>query len=242
MMSLASLGLSVVLLGIGTGCKTSSSMTTADEMQPVASQEESGIPARSPEASPGLIDLSVYYTQPLGQPLHTDRANNDLASVPQGVQTLGGTTFDIRGLVQLAGSSLRGEFPERVDGIKVGLSCREIHIMHGTGFGAQSGETVAWLILHYENGDRRELKVNYGQHVLDWWQYPHDQAETPDSVVAWRGSNGAVDDWPSAEPTKIRLFKTTFDNPLPDVPIETVDYVSGMTLAAPFMVALSVAP
>ena len=38
----------------------------------------------------------------------------------------------------------------------------------------------------------------------------------------------------------LRLYKSTFENPQPNVEIETIDYVSAMTPAAPFMLGLTV--
>ena len=205
-----------------------------------------GIPARSAKAKPDLIDLGIYYTQALAKPLHTERPNNDLGSVPQGVHTLAETAFDIRGLIQLANTSLREQFPERVDRIKVNRPCQKLHLLHGTGWNAPEGTTIARLILHYENGESRELSVNYGQHVLDWWKYPYDKKEATDSVVAWLGSNGAVEAWRSqegfTEPIFIQLFKTTWANPLPNVTITSIDYVSTLTEAAPFILALTLEP
>tara|TARA_B100001971_G_C18219988_1_gene556456 strand:- start:62 stop:751 length:690 start_codon:yes stop_codon:yes gene_type:complete len=204
------------------------------------------IPARSAKAKADLIDLGIYYTQALTKPLHTERPNNDLRSMPQGVHVLAETAFDIRGLIQLANTSLREQFPERVDRIKVNRSCQKLHLLHGTGWNAPEGTAIARLILHYENGESRQLSINYGQHVLDWWKYPNDKKEATDSVVAWLGSNGAAEAWGSqegfTEPILIQLFKTTWTNPLPNAAIRSIDYVSTLTEAAPFILALTLEP
>ena len=39
---------------------------------------------------------------------------------------------------------------------------------------------------------------------------------------------------------RIRLFRVTWDNPSPDVEIRTLDFVSLMRVAAPFLVAITV--
>jgi hypothetical protein len=40
--------------------------------------------------------------------------------------------------------------------------------------------------------------------------------------------------------SSLRLYRTTFTNPQPDKEIVTMDYVSAMTEAAPFLVGLTV--
>ncbi len=41
---------------------------------------------------------------------------------------------------------------------------------------------------------------------------------------------------------KLRLFLSTFDNPRPDVEVPAIDFVSELTPAAPFLVAMTVEP
>ena len=36
------------------------------------------------------------------------------------------------------------------------------------------------------------------------------------------------------------LFRTSWDNPLPDVELKSIDFVSGMADPAPFLIAISV--
>ena len=80
------------------------------------------IEKRSPKAGPNLVDLSDYYDTSLDDDWF-QHPGHDLQDVPRGVQVLGGTPFDVRGLIQLAGSKsldVTGVvFPEAVKGIKV---------------------------------------------------------------------------------------------------------------------------
>ena len=54
--------------------------------------------------------------------------------------------------------------------------------------------------------------------------------------VAWVGQN------PQATKSgyHIRIFKSSFDNPKPDLQIKTIDYVSSLTPSAPFLLAVTV--
>jgi hypothetical protein len=38
----------------------------------------------------------------------------------------------------------------------------------------------------------------------------------------------------------LRLFLTTWTNTTPEVPIESIDYVSSMSVPAPFLIAITV--
>jgi hypothetical protein len=54
-----------------------------------------------------------------------------------------------------------------------------------------------------------------------------------DAEIAWHGSHAR---------SSISLFKYTWTNPLPNVAIDTIDFVSAMTRAAPFLVAITCEP
>jgi hypothetical protein len=54
------------------------------------------------------------------------------------------------------------------------------------------------------------------------------------STVAWSGFNSAR--------VVVRLYKTTWVNPLPETEIVSLDYVSAMTPSAPFLLAVTAEP
>ena len=193
---------------------------------------------RNPQLSPNLIDLSPHYNASLDEPLHT-KANprNNLSALPRGLQTLADVQFDLRGVVQLSSSRLKdldpdADYPERVNGIKVARHCRRLHFLHASGIAVADSVQIGSYIVHYADGQQREIPIVYGENVRDWWG-ASNEAKAPEQLqVAWTGRNGAT--------PRIRLFKTTWENPLPDLEVRTIDYVSKMTLAAPFLVALTV--
>ena len=54
--------------------------------------------------------------------------------------------------------------------------------------------------------------------------------------VAWRGQNAQS----KSTGRSIRLFLTTWTNVVPEMEIESIDYVAGMAVPAPFLIAISV--
>ena len=51
--------------------------------------------------------------------------------------------------------------------------------------------------------------------------------------IAWHGSHTR---------SGVSLFRYTWDNPLPQVAIDRIDFLSAMTKAAPFLVAVTCEP
>jgi hypothetical protein len=229
------------------------------------------IPPRDPQASPNMIDLTEYYNWGLTGTWHPSASfpegvqglENDLAELPTGIQTFADVEFDVRGLIQVAGTELQsvgGNYPERVNGIRVGQKFKNLHVLHATGWQAENGAVIGSYILHYVDGSEKEFEIVYGAHVLDWWAITDTAPSSDNSVVAWTGSNALAREiirssgqGPNIENLArllgmtaaddkdyIRLFKTTWENPNPDIEVESIDFVSRLTASAPFLVAMTV--
>ncbi len=169
--------------------------------------------------------------------------NNHLGALGTGRQTLNGVPFDVQGVIQLQGNEWKQRgynFPQSVQGIRVGAVGRKIHLLHAnSAFADPNGTTVANFIVHYSDGDEANFMIRQGVEVLDWWDWPEAPVKLPSSAyttVAWTGSNPASEH----QGARVRLFDTSFSNPHPEKQIESVDYNSAMAGAAPFMVALTV--
>ena len=63
--------------------------------------------------------------------------------------------------------------------------------------------------------------------------------ENGSAVVVWTGSKRAADQ-NLADLYSICLYKSARENPRPGVELESIDFVSSMSEAAPFLVALTV--
>ena len=196
------------------------------------------IPPRSPQASASLIDLTDFYNARFEGNWHGSVRDNDLSELPQGIQTLGGTEFDIRGIVQIAGGKYEVDrFPRRAEGIAVSGCIERIHFLHGTLWGHEEvfGTIIGQYVLRYSDGSSEERQLVLGEDVLDWFAVP-PEAATGGPVVAWRGAN----DLSRRIGVTIQLYKTTWENPRPDANILGLDFVSAGQTAAPFLVAITV--
>ncbi len=163
---------------------------------------------------------------------------NNLASLPVGTNSFGQVPFDVSGIIQLSGQQAiiaRRSFPEKALGIKVGAACAHIHILHGAGWSEVPHTIIATLALNYSDGTRREIPIVYGKHVYDWWEN-EDVPEDTQTIIAWTGMNRIS----RMFGTTLRIYKTTFANPHPGVPISTVDFISAKKESAPFLLGLTI--
>jgi hypothetical protein len=199
------------------------------------------------------IDLKPYVNAALTDSPASAVGNkgNNLSELPAGVNIYGGVPFDVEGFVQLGGKSListfHKNFPAKVDGIAIHKRCAKIYLLHAGDWvdTAEYGTAVARLVLHYEDGSQDQIDIVAGKDVFEFWSPlfttgagPEYSKMTPNTERAWTGSNRYIKQvWPDES---LILYKSGFANPQPDLTVSTVDYVSTMTGAAPFMVGLTV--
>ncbi len=199
------------------------------------------IAPRDPMASPDQLDLTNYY----GTSLNDDwfnHAGHDLHDVPQGLQLFGGVLFDVRGLIVLAGAkslAVSGlALPEALLGIPVGRKGKAIHFLQASAFvGGIAGTKIGEYVIHYKNGETRIANLVYGENMLDWWVDPAEGHVTKAEEV-WYGTNTAT----RSRGMRTRLIKFTWENPLQDVEISSMDFISMITNAAPMLIAVSIEP
>jgi hypothetical protein len=181
------------------------------------------------------VDLQPKANQKLKEPFHGSTDANDLAELKEGKQTLEGLKFNIgKSLIQLANENLKDQLPEKVEGIKVDAKFAKLHILQATGHSAEDGTVIAKYVLHYADKSEETIEVVYGKDVRDWWR--NDDAKEPTrGKVAWKGSNDSA----KSNGRSIWLFSLTWKNPKPDKKVVSIDYVSTLTEAAPFVVAMT---
>jgi len=204
------------------------------------------IPPRDPNARPNLVDLSAYYNVALNEDPHWQMGVplpgfGRLSQAPRGIQMFSGIEFDVRGFVQLNGAQLelranRLTTPREVDHIKVGQRARKLHFLHGTGWADPDGTVIGRYIIHFANGEQRQVPIILGADMYDWVlsSARRNQPASSASKLAWRGPN------PNGLDHDLGVYVKTWDNPLPDVVISQIDFVSEMHDAAPFLIALTV--
>ena len=202
-----------------------------------------GIASRDRAAPPGAIDLSAFYNGTLADAPRLGAAANDLSELPQGIQTFAGTVFDVRGKLHIVGLSPEREWPtnlDRIDGIHIQRRLDRLRFLHAAY--AQSkdiplGERIGHYRIHFANGQAVEIPLLYNQNISDWRALDHLPRELPEAVVAWRGDNPKSR--AQSHTDAFRLFKFTWQNPMPDVEIKSFDFVAEHQRTHPFLIALT---
>ncbi len=198
-------------------------------------------PAPETAPSPGLfapIDLSPHYVTKWD----TIRPGTSWSAVPKGEQVIDGVPFQLGGLIEVSGMGALQDakgFPTRVSGVVIGRKAGALHVIHGAGYAVPDSTTIGKLVLHYANGEKRSLPIQYGVHVRNWWVEKNETSSAlsdPDSRVAWTGTSAETDRYG----VTLRLMHTRFANPLPEETLQTVDVVSALSRATPVILGLTV--
>jgi serine/threonine protein kinase/class 3 adenylate cyclase len=192
------------------------------------------IPQRDPQLKPGLVDLSRFYNAALDEDWYGEPRSN-LATLPRGrTAVLAGTEFDLRGLIQLSSqmaATTRPGLPERVSGIPLSPKCQRLHFLHAALCLESDGTTIGTYVIRYADSQRVEVPIIYGNDLREWCFDYDPVREIRGAVVAWTGRN--------AGQHPVRLYKATWENPWPEINVVSLDFVSAMTDAAPFLIALT---
>jgi hypothetical protein len=212
---------------------------------------------RSPECGSNQVDI-VPWCDALPDapwffgPVSTDDRRNKVPGgetaasafgdlIRPGVQEHQGILFDVRGVIQLDGRLqpqgpgvrwLRS-YPREVAGIVVRRPARRLHFLAGTIGQAEAHAPVAVLRLRFASGQVEDMPLHYAEHV----------AAADDRVFTSARLHPRVPN-PSSDPTQViySLHHVCFTNPRSNAVIETIDFVSGMTLSHPYLLALTVQP
>ena len=174
---------------------------------------------RSKQAIPDLMDLTSYYTSSLKE--------GNLDSLPQGVQAFSRAAFDIRGMIQLAGTK-PSTHPNAIGGIAINYKGEKIDFLHGAAGRAEEDTVIGNYVLHYANGETKKIPLVYGRNTKNSFSGNSGSVLT-DAATAWTSET-------------VQVFKYTANNPLPGVEIKTMDFVSNNTQAAPFLIAMTIEP
>lgn len=187
-----------------------------------------------------LIDLAPFYNCPLDRPLHNNPTGPgpSLKHFPPGTNVFGGVSFNTGGIIQLNGGGLQNQQPGRytnlVTGIPVGMKVRRLHFLGGAGWSIQEKAAVGEFIVRYENRSQDRIPIIYDRHVKDWWQEaPRGLPDDP--IVAWSGDINK--DQGATGPG--HLYRYSWTNPQPNIPVTSLDFRSTMLNVAPFVVGIT---
>jgi len=192
------------------------------------------IPERLEQTPPECVDLTEYYNAALLQTWHPGMQNNSLDMLPPGLLQLADSVFDVRGIVQLSGLDLRnagGRYPQQINGIKLGRTCRQLHFLQACGWQSPEGTRVGSYVVHYAGEQEQVIPIVYGEDVRDWNGSKDQATELTHGQLVWSAINNAG--------LHVRLFKTTWVNPMPEQEILSLDYTSAMANSGPFLVAIT---
>jgi len=199
------------------------------------------IPVRAPEILAHCVDLSLWYNAPLHKDWHTPPTMPgwNLSLLPPGQHTFGGTDFDVRGIIQLSGQKILANFPDyprEILGVTVGRRCRALHFLHASiwAYALPSGTRIGAYVIRYADGRREEIPIVHGEDMLEWQVLNDPVRELKRAPVVWTGK--------MPHGPRVRLFKRTWENPRADETIASFDFLSAMTDAGPFLIAVSIEP
>jgi hypothetical protein len=88
--------------------------------------------------------------------------------------------------------------------------------------------------VHYAGEQEQVIPIVYGEDVRDWNGSSDISKEVTHGQMVWSAINNAG--------LHVRLFKTTWVNPMPEKEIVSIDYASAMANAAPFLIAITAEP
>lgn len=232
-----------------TGC---SDPKRAEQVQGVTKGEETGTApaqangntldsARAPGIRASVTNFHPVLLDTFYQRQFVDyRPTESWAQVPRGETNFDGVPFLMFGKIDLTGlgRARDGEFqPPRVGEIPVNGRATRVHVMHGASYDSPVGTPIACLLLRYQSGETRRLFIRYGVHVRNWYVEANEvEADLldPRSLVVWNGNTR-----PDGAGKPTRLFKTTFDNPLPAQEIRTIELLSLFARANSVILAIT---
>jgi hypothetical protein len=185
-----------------------------------------------------IVDLSRYFNALVDDEIHHKPGNN-LKNMPHGISELAGTTFDVKGVIQLSGSiskKMTGhDYPEHIKGIKINQKGNTLHFLQSASWHDKANTKIGEYQVHYKNGQKEIIPIIYQQHVVDWWFEPGDQVPTH-AEIAWKGDN----DRTRGQGYTIQIYKYTWKNPKPNEEIQEIEFLSDGKESAPFLMAITI--
>lgn len=198
-------------------------------------------PPRPALATAHQIDLSAYYNQRLDEASLGALDPGTSASSNGGLQSLGGSTFDVRGAVQLQSSGLvkyHPEYPLSIPAIPVNIRAQRIHFL-GALAGLYRlfpyGTPIGRCVVKFEDGRQTEFPWRAWQEFDNEWFNPRSAREHTDSKVVWRGMDADAE----ASNNRVRLMMSTWQNPWPETKITSLELRSDNQSPAPIIVAIT---
>lgn len=197
------------------------------------------IPPRTTSAPAACLDLEGCFTGTLSPgwivPQEPRKAIG-LPDLPRGLVNLGGSQFEIRGVVQLAGTESRlrgGSFPTAARGLPLPPKCGRIHFLHGTDGELPLGTIVGRITIYLDREPAITVPLRYGYEIGAVFSSNRQTPLAPGTVIAWQGESGG-------RLHHQTLYGTTWINPRPEERTAMLDYESAMARQGPCLIAVTV--
>ena len=116
--------------------------------------------------------------------------------------------------------------------------CQRLSFLHAAGFGSpvDEGKQIGTYVVHFAVTQLRlEIPIRYGREVRNWHSVAGEAPASKELTLAWQGTNAVS----QSAHQSIRLFLTSWTNVVPDLEVKSIDYVSGMTVPAPFLIGIT---
>jgi hypothetical protein len=123
------------------------------------------------------------------------------------------------------------DYPRRFDRIQVGRKCHRVHFLHAATWTETPGTEIGGYTLHFVDGELLRMPLVYGEDVKNTVVSTNSTLPSK-ATVAWTGTNSAG--------SGLRLFHSAWKNPRPEVEVLSIDFVSEVKRAAPFLIAITV--
>lgn len=204
------------------------------------------IPPRPPDAPAGALDLTPFYNVSLVRAAFPGGSDveaelNSLASLPSGLQVWLGSTFDVRGMIQLDGVEAHRQgfrlAPVNVRNIPIGQRFQRLRVVHATAWPAPEDAEIARYRIQFNDGTTDTIPVRFGRNIHGGWRMLNEPIPAPpEAEIVWRGNNPIA----SRAGYAVVLYLMTWTNPRPERWAESIDLESTMTDSAVGVVAITV--
>jgi len=162
-------------------------------------------------------------------------AGNDFTSLRAGNRRMGPLTYRVLSssggkpsALMLRGPGVTKDFPEAIEGIRVGSKAKQLWFLHTTAFPDGPDRTIGSYVVRYSDGSTVTISLKYAENIMSW----KDQRPTLAYQAAWKGED--------ARGEAIRLRTMPWDNPHPEKEIASIDFTSAEgSQAAPVLFAIT---
>jgi len=225
--------------------------TAPQEKEPIAWQPpRSCWSVRGADTPVAALDLTAFYNGTLEIAWNPvpgrDYLSQSFSSMPVGRRNFGGVEFDVRGVIQLATGAHEWEklFPKSVS-IPLPSNVRKLALLQGALGTPEHERRIGEYRIVYRDGSTASFPIELGTNVVPSWLTSEERLlAVPQADLVWKESlsPGYGEAMRRGKATFGALYVMALENPHPEKPVSSLEFVSAAELAAPFLVAVTVEP